>query len=152
MPTDDYAFNTITSLYADKTFIFYGAKYHYIIRHTGITGISNNSETWDIEHIKAFNFIYDYLKEHNSLDDRLKKFQLYPFFKVDTQEKFECYKTFFEKIREDFYKNQHIYNELERFFINSILSSQNIEEYLSKYHKDITIGLLRDRINNKTNN
>lgn len=140
---DDVVFNAITTLYTDKTFIFYGANYHYTIHNSGMVGQAETTSTKDLNHIKAHSLIYDYLKEHNKLDDRLKLFRVYPFMKVDTEEKFNFYKMFLEKIEEDFHKNESIYNDMEKFFAYSILNTPTYEEYLKNYNKSVTIGFLR---------
>ena len=141
--TDDVVFNAIVDMYVDKTFVFYGENYHYTVNNTSVTGIAKSVDDRDLQHIKAHSMIYDYLKEHNKLDDRLKLFRVYPFMKVDTEEKFYYYKMFFEKIRLDFYKNEGIYNDMEKFFVESVLSSSTHSKYLQNYNKIVTIGFLR---------
>jgi len=141
--TDDVVFNAIVDMYVDKTFVFYGEKYHYTVNNTGVTGTAKTVDDRDLQHIKAHSMIYDYLKEHNKLDDRLKLFRVYPFMKVDTEEKFEYYKKFFEKIEPDFHKNEDIYNDMEKFFAYSLLNTSSYEEYLKNYNKVVTIGFLR---------
>jgi len=140
---DDVVFNTITTIYTDKTFVFYGEYYHYVIHNFGMVGQAEASNSKDLNHIKAHSMIYDYLKEHKKLDDRLKLFRVYPFMKVDTEEKFNFYKGFIEKIEHDFHKNESIYNEMEKYFAYSLLNTSNYEEYLKKYNKIVTIGFLR---------
>ncbi|MBR6162663.1 glycosyltransferase family 2 protein [bacterium] len=141
--TEDVVFNAIVNLETERTFVFYGPKYHYNVVQTGLTGTVKSDDNRDLQHIKAHDLIYDYLKKHNKLDNRLKLFRVYPFIKVDSREKFDCYKQFFEKIESDFKKNENIYNELEKFFANSLLTSPNYEEYLKNYNKIVTIGFLR---------
>lgn len=140
---DDVVFNAITTMYTDKTFIFYNEKYHYVIHKNSMTGQTEASNTKDLNHIAAHSLIYDYLKEHDKLYDKLKLFRVYPFMKVDTEEKFDFYKKFFEKIEENFKKNENIYNEMEKYFAYSLLNSANYEEYLKNYNKVVTIGFLR---------
>ena len=141
--TDDVVFNAIVNMYCDKTFVFYGEKYHYTVDNTSVTGIAKSYNDRDLLHIKAHSIIYDYLKEHNKLDNRLKLFRVYPFMKVDTEDKFNFYKNFFEKIEADFHINENIYNEMEKYFAYSLLNSTNYENYLEKYNKVVTIGFIR---------
>lgn len=141
--TDDVVFNTIVNMYCDRTFVFYGEKYHYTVNNTSVTGIAKSVDDRDFQHIKAHSVIYDFLKERNKLDNKLKLFRVYPFMKVDTEEKFEFYKKFFEKIENDFHKNENIYNEMEKFFAYSLLNTPTYEEYLKNYNKVVTIGFLR---------
>ncbi len=141
--TDDVVFNAIVDMYVDKTFVFYGEKYHYTVNNTSVTGVAKTVDDRDLQHIKAHSMIYDYLKDHNKLDNKLKLFRVYPFMKVDTEEKFEFYKKFFEKIEKDFHKNENIYNDMEKFFAYSLLNTKTYEEYLKNYNKVVTIGFLR---------
>ena len=141
--TDDVVFNAIVDMYVDKTFVFYGEKYHYTVNNTSVTGVAKTVDDRDLQHIKAHSMIYDYLKDHNKLDDKLKLFRVYPFMKVDTEEKFEFYKKFFEKIEKDFHKNENIYNDMEKFFAYSLLNTKTYEDYLKNYNKVVTIGFLR---------
>ena len=141
--TDDVVFNAIADIQTEKTFVFFGPKYHYNINMTGLTGEAKSDDNRDLQHIRAHSLIYDYLKEHNKLDNRLKLFRVYPFMKVDSSEKFIEYKQFFEKISEDLKKNENIYNDLEKYFASSLLSSSDYEEYLKNYNKVVTIGFLR---------
>ena len=104
---EDVVFNAITTMYADRTFVFYGKNYHYTVTEESMTGRIHKRGTQDLEHIKAHSMIYDYLKEHNKLNNQLKLFRVYPFMKVDSQEKFDFYKQFFAKIEADFHQNEN---------------------------------------------
>jgi len=141
--TDDVVFNAIVDMYCDKTFVFYGEKYHYTVSNTSVTGVAKSIDDRDLQHIKAHSMIYDYLKEHNILDNKLKLFRVYPFMKVDSEEKFNFYKKFFEKIESDFHKNEDIYNDMEKYFAYSLFNSSDYEQYLKNYNKVVTIGFLR---------
>ena len=140
---DDVVFNAITNMYCDKTFVYNGENYHYTVHNMSMTAQAEASDNKDLNHIKAHSLVYDYLKEHNKLDRRLKLFRVYPFLKVDTEEKFNYYKEFFEKIKQDFHKNEDIYNEMEKYFAYSLLNSKDYEEYLKNYNKIVTIGFIR---------
>ena len=140
---DDVVFNTITTIYGEKTYVFFGEKYHYTVNDTGMTGQAETSNSKDLNHIKAHSMIYDFLKERKMLDDKLKLFRVYTFIKVDTEEKFNFYKSFFEKIETDFRRNENIYNEMEKYFAYSLLNSSNYDEYLKNHNKIVTIGFLR---------
>lgn len=141
--TDDVVFNAIVDMYCDKTFVFCGEKYHYTVNDTSVTGVVKSIDRRDLQHIKAHSMIYDYLKENNILDNKLKLFRVYPFLKVDSEEKFDFYKKFFEKIESDFHKNENIYNDMEKYFAYSLLNSSDYEQYLKNYNKVVTIGFLR---------
>lgn len=144
---DDVVFNTITTMYSEKTFVFYGENYHYTINPQSMTGQAEISNSKDINHIKAHSIIYDFLKERKILNNNLKLFRVYPFMKVDNEEKFNYCKKFFEKIESDFHKNEYIYNEMEKFFAYSLLNTQTYDEYLKTYNKVVTIGFLRQKKN-----
>lgn len=141
--TDDVVFNAIADMYTDKTFVFYGEKYHYTVNNASVTGVAKSSDDRDLQHIKAHDMIYDYLKNHNKLDSRLKLYRVYPFMKVDTEEKFIFYKEFFKKIEQNFYDNESVYNSIEKYFAYSLLKTPDYQEYLKNYNKVVTIGFLR---------
>lgn len=149
--TDDVVFNAIVNMYTDKTFVFYGEKYHYTVNNNSVTGVAKSVDDRDLQHIKAHSMIYDYLKKHNKLDKNLKLFRVYPFMKVDTEEKFIFYKNFFEKIKTNFNENESIYNDMEKFFAYSLLNTSTYEEYLANYNKVVTIGFLRQGKNSVSN-
>ena len=142
---EDVAFNTISAIQTNKNYLFYGEKYHYSVNQSGLTGTVTIDNNRDLQHIKAYSLIYDYLKEHNLSFDSLKLFRVYPFFKVDSKEKFNSYKEFFVKIKDDFLKCENIYNDLEKYFAFSVLNSQNYDDYLKNYNPVVTIGFLRKR-------
>ena len=141
--TDDVVFNAITSIYCDKTFVFYGEKYHYTVNEQSVTGNAKAEDNRDLQHIKAHYMIYKYLKEHKIFDERLKLFRVYPFMTVNTKEKFDYYKMFFETIENDYKTNIEQYNDMEKYFADSIFKSSNYDEYLQNHNKIVTIGYLR---------
>lgn len=141
--TDDVVFNAITSMYCEKTYVFFGETYHYTVNEQSVTGNAKSEDNRDLQHIKAHYMIYNYLKEHNVYDERLKLFRVYPFMTVNTKEKFDYYKMFFETIENDYKNNINEYNDMEKYFAQSILTSSDYEEYLKNYNKIVTIGYLR---------
>ena len=146
---DDAAFNIIATISTEKTLGFWGEKYHYTVRDKSITGKSNADGVWDLDHIKAFDAVYDYLKEHNRLKKNLKLFQAYSvYFNVDSEEKFNVYKMFFEKIKDDFYNNEEIYSDFEKEFAKSILNAKDFQDYKNNFHGRIRILKLINKKNN----
>ena len=142
---DDVAFCSIVSLLSDKTFVFSGESYNYRISASSMTGVITRENKKDIEHINAYSVLYDYLKEHNYLQNNLKLFRVYPFMKVDTEDKFWTYKNFIEKIKDDFITYECTYNDLEKYFAYSFMDTNTYGEYLEKYNKVVTIGYIRQR-------
>ena len=140
---DDVEFNTIANMYTENTFVFYGENYYYTNNSSSVMANAKSCDCLDMLHIKAYSLIFDYMKERGKFDDRIKLFRVYPFMKVDTEEKFVFYKKFFEKIENDFHNNESIYNELEKYFAYSILNTKNYGEYINNYNKVVTIGFLR---------
>ena len=105
--------------------------------------------TWDLGHFKVYNAIYDYLKEKNMLKDGLKLFNVYPNdYNVETEEKFNFYKMFFEKIKDEFYKNEYIYTDFEKVFAKSLLKAKDFNDYKNNCNKMVRIFKLIDRKHN----
>lgn len=140
---NDFVFHYISHIYTEKTYVFKGPVYHYISRDDSITGIAKYKNNRDYSVMKAYSLIFDYFNKNNLFDNKIKLFCVWPFYQVDTAEKFFLYKDFFEKIKVNFQKNIDLYNDLERFFAESILSVESLDEYKKKYNPSVTIAFLR---------
>ena len=83
---------------------------------------------WPYNYISSIYSIDGLPERYNLLNDKLKLFKVYPFFRVDTEEKFSYYKMFFEKIKDNFYRNENIYSDFERTFAKNILNAESLKE------------------------
>lgn len=148
---NDFVFHYISHAYLDSMFVFFGSGYHYISRSDSITGVSKKQNNRDLFVIKAYNFIYDYFKKNNLLNKNdIKMFNVWPFFATDTEEKYNFYKMFFKKINaEHLNANSHLYNELELFFANSILSSKSFNDYKNTYGINVMMSFMRRKKNDR---
>lgn len=146
---NDFVFHYITHIYIEKLFVFNGPGYHYISRNDSITGVTKKINNRDLYVIKAYSFIYDYFKKHNLLNkSSVKMFSVWPFFMVDSEDKYNFYKSFFEKINtEHFVPEIQLYNELECFFANAILSSKDFENYKMSYGTNVALSFMRRKKN-----
>ena len=146
--SDDVFFNTIAAIYSDRTYVFYGEKYHYTIHSESMTETATAKNIWDLEHFRAYNQIYEYLQENKLYNDGIKLFKANPSeYSVDTPEKLDFYKMFFEKIKEKYYKNREIYSDFEKAFAESIIAAKDFDDYKNNCNKMVRIFKLIDRKN-----
>jgi len=140
----DIIFNYIVNSYANKIFAFSGSAYHYIIRDDSLSGIAEKNNNRDLNTMKAYNIIYDYLLEHDLLKiNRAKLFNVSPFYKVDTQEKFDLYKSYFEKIKEYLYAHKEQYNAMDLFFCSIISESRSFNDYKASYPQSVAMAFVK---------
>lgn len=143
---DDFIFHYISNIYADKTFLFYGSVYHYRLRGDSITGLAKAQKSWDLQFMKAYDAIYDYYNKHGFLKNcPLKLFNMMSFFAVDSEEKFNFYHAFFNKIEPYFRENEQLYNEMDKHFRKIILDCKDYNEYRTKHIANVTVDYLRNR-------
>jgi glycosyltransferase involved in cell wall biosynthesis len=146
---NDNTFHYITQIYTDRIFVFYGPTYHYLCRKDSITDTGKQEDDRDLWIMLSHEKAFDYFMQNNIEVGNIKLFQVLPFFKVNTPEKFALYKNFFNKIKLKMDKTENIYNELELFFADSILNSDTFEDYKNKYGPSVTMNYIkRKKLNN----
>jgi len=145
--TEDNVFHYVTSLHAGTIYAFFAeAAYHYVIRDDSVTGIVQKNNQRDYVTMRANEIIYDYLASHNMLEEsKVKLFNMYGFLKVDTEEKFNLYQRYFRKIEGYLKNHREQYNAMDMFFAESILSSNSLEDYLSRYSANVAIAFFKKR-------
>lgn len=141
----DVAFHYLAHLCISKTWAFEGAAYHYSVRLVGNVGSSKARGEWDLWHIRAYESVFDYLQKHDLLNGvPIKLFNVGPFFAVDSAGKFACCKQFIEKIwATHFCLKRELYNDLDRYFADSIHDCGDYEEYRRRFPVSVPLGYLR---------
>ncbi len=142
---EDNVFHYIAHLHADTIFAFCSsAAYHYIIHDDSLTGVVKANNQRDYFTMKAYDLIFDYLKENNLLEkNKARLFNISGFFKVDTPEKYLLYKTYFRKVQPYLESSKELYNELDTFLMNSILESDSFEDYKQTYPVSVAMSYLK---------
>lgn len=145
---EDNVFHYMTSFHASSIYYFNGKQtYHYMIREDSVTGVVKKRNERDLSTMKANELIFDYLSEKGLLEKNdAKLFNTYPFFKVDTKAKYDQYKGYFQKILDFLNNHKDMYNEMDWFFVNSILNSDSLEDYLSRYSANLAMGFVKSKM------
>ena len=141
--TEDAVFHFIVHLLASSAFAFSASSaYHYIRRDDSVTGVIKSTNRRDLQTMMAYDLIFDYLRDNDLLEKNpAKLFQLSPFFKVDTGEKFAFYQSYFRKVRD--YMDSEKYNDMELFFADSVLSAASYDEYRAKHPASVAIAYIK---------
>lgn len=137
---EDFYFQAVSFANLDKFYTIDGPAYYYLDRPNSIM---NTLVDDDLNMIKVYNCVFDYLGSRNKLSEKNKLFYIMPSFKISDERRYEVYKTFFEKIKPYFMQNKQIYNDMESFFITSLLSTTSFEEYRSRFPASVAISYLR---------
>lgn len=147
---DDVVFHYLTHAYCDHLFVFLGSSYHYVIRSESIVGTAKQKDDRDLCIMRAYALVYEEYKRRGILNAfPCKMFNVGPYFKVDTAEKFAFYKTYFATIWEEHYlPSRNLYNDLDRFFAESIHTVTTFEEYKATYGTIVTVSFIRQRKRN----
>ncbi len=140
---EDFVFHYITHAHTDKIYAFWGSSYHYVIRNESITGQTKVNKNQDLWIMKAYEEIFGYYKEKNLIENSsIKLFNVWPNLTIDTEDKYTFFKDFFIKISTCYFQ-QNLYNELDNFFINNILNTENYEDYKTKFSPSVTMSFIR---------
>lgn len=145
--TEDNVFHFMTNVNASSIYAFRGKyAYNYVLHNDSVTGIVKANNQRDYVTMKANDIIYDYLSSHGLLGKtRARVFSVLGFFKVDTDEKFELYKSFFTKIEAFLRQHEEDYNELDLFFADAVLSADSLEDYLSRHPVSVGMAYIKNK-------
>ena len=87
-PHEDVFLHYATFAFAQKVSFFDGPVYHYSYREESISKAKHDR---GLEHIKAYSQIYDFYKENDLLNKKIKLYSTMPFFIIKNEEMFNEY-------------------------------------------------------------
>tara|TARA_Y100000590_G_scaffold201045_1_gene228467 strand:- start:5910 stop:6893 length:984 start_codon:yes stop_codon:yes gene_type:complete len=138
---EDVYFKSITELFVDKTFVFYGDAYHYRIRENSI--ITGSTQTLE-KHIKIWHLIYSYYKENDLFDEYGIGFIIWNKFRdFENEDAFNAGKKFVEFMESEVELSSLINNSMDKFTYNIFKSVDSLEEYNKKFNKDLRLLFIR---------
>lgn len=141
---NDLYFHYITNILSDKLYIFKGPAYYYRYVSEGIIATATKTNVRDLSTIKIYNLIFDFYEGKKLLDKYdIKMFNVFPFFMVDSEDKYDYYVSYFKKIKKHLEEKSNLYNSLELFFANNILNSKSYGEYVSDFGKNVMMSFVR---------
>ena len=139
---EDFYFQYVCFAHADKIYTFDGPAYYYRHRTGSFMDTLTND---DLKMIKVYQYIYNYRMQNQMMDIPMKLFYMMPCFCITDQMRFAIYKDYFEKIKPYFEKTQDLYNDVEKFFVQTMCSVSSFEEYRTKFSPSIAISYLRKK-------
>ena len=137
---EDLYFHYTSFAMANKIYYTKQSYYHYLDRNSSISKTDKNA---GVNYIKVYNLIYDFYKEHNLLDKKIKIYSTIPSFNIKDENAYTIYKSYFDKTINYINNNSEIFNELDLYFANNVANSASYEDYISKFPKSATISFLR---------
>lgn len=144
---EDLFFQYISYYYAKEVFVIDGSYYYYNIRDNSIMTNTSNRDNFDLNHLKIFNLIFEYLENKSALKNaNLKLFNDKIFFQDLTEEKYLLYKNYFEKISCYVEIKKSLYKDIELMFMGFVLNTKTYEDYKTKYNADFKVIFLREKI------
>ena len=139
-PHEDVFFHYATFAFARNVSFFNGSAYHYLYREQSISHLNHD---WGMEHIKVFSLIYDFYKENQLLDKKIKLYSTMPFFTIKTEDMFNEYKKYFMKVLDYITENSDVFCAADIFIAKCLSDCKNYSEYASKYPANLTMIFLR---------
>lgn len=136
---EDNYFHYITFAYAEKIYFFNGSPYYYRETENSITS-THKSDSDKI--INVLSLIYDYYKEHKFLDRNIKIYYTMPLYSINDEKTYTAFKKYFTKAG-NYILNNDIYTDIDKYFCKNILSTENYNEYISKFPKNVAISYIR---------
>ena len=144
---NDVVFHYLAHAYCERSFVFSGPAYHYVSRSESITGSAKQKDDRDLCVMRAYTLVYQEYKRRGILNSfPCKMFNVWPYFKVDTEEKFAFYKDYFTVIWDEHYLPfRGLYNDLDRYFAESVHSAKTLDDYKTTYGPIVTVSFIRNR-------
>ena len=137
---EDLFFHYATFAFAKDVSFFDGPAYHYLLRENSISNVSHD---WGTEHIRVFSQIYDFYKDNNLLDKRIKLYATMPFFVIKTAEMFQVYHDYFKKVLPYFKANADVFPQSDLFIAEIITKYDDYETYKPHHSSALIMLFLR---------
>lgn len=134
--SEDEAFHRLSHIRTPKAFVFYGPKYYYSVRAGSIMDSVNSNARHDLCMLRVFDTVYREYRKAGLLNRYpVKMFHVAPYFNLNTEEKFHAFKTYFEMIVDEHYREmEYIYNDVEKCFFKAVIESSDYNRY-KLHHK-----------------
>lgn len=144
---EDVVFHCLAHAYCERSFVFAGPAYHYECRDDSLTGAAKRRDDRDLWIMRAYDLVYREYRRRGLLNVfPCKMFNVGPYFKVDTAEKFAFYKAYFAEIWDEHYlPSRSLYNDLDRFFAESVHGAETFEGYKAAFGTVVTVSFIRSR-------
>ena len=125
--SEDYYFSRVAQMTAESIYTFFGPAYHYLSRRGSLSKLNT------FDHIIASCLSYRRFKAMSIPLEGIKLFYCEPMLAVDSEEKYDFIKAFFEEMQPDMLKNPDLYTNFDCFCFDSLSSCQSWEEWSGRH-------------------
>ena len=137
---EDLFIQYVTFAKAQKIFYTEGSTYHYRDREDSF---SKTQYDTGVNCVRTFGLIYDYVKENNLLDKNMKIYSTHSWFCIKNEQIYDEYKKYFCKAIDYLNSHKELYNEMDLYFANNVVNSENYDDYVSKYPQSAALSFIR---------
>ncbi len=138
---EDVPFSGVADLSQAHCYIFDGPAYHYYQRDGSLI----RNKDFSYYHVLAFISLYNALRSRGIRTEGARLFATFKALILDTQEKFKVVHDYAEIIAEEVRRNPDNYTYHDRFLIDALLSCDDYESYLSRYHINSVVAIVKNK-------
>ena len=139
--TEDIYFTGLAGSLTPRTFVFRGPFYHYLQRPESLL----HQRDLCYHNIVSFKYLHDQRLSRGLPTEGLRLFYGGQVL-LDTEDKFEFVKPFFNAIAPEVRRHAELYAPVDLFLMEAVLSSADYADFRSRFNPNITISFVRSRL------
>lgn len=141
--TEDIFFAGLAGSFHDTGLVFRGPFYHYLQRQESLL----HQRDLCYHNIVSFKALYDERQSRGLPTEGLRLFYGGTVI-LDSKEKFDFAKAFFERICEEVHRHPELYAPVDLFLMGAVITSKDYSGFLTRYSPNISIAFIKSRIKN----
>ena len=138
--TEDIYFTGLASSYQESMLVFRGPYYHYLQRPESLL----HQKDLCYYNIFSHKVLFEERRSRSQDTEGLRLFYGGPVV-LDSEDKYNLIKPFFEEIAPEVRRHQDLYAPIDLFLMEAVLSCQDYHAFLSKYGCNIMFAFIRSR-------
>lgn len=138
---EDIFFAGLAGSLTPRAFVFRGPFYHYLQRAESLL----HQRDLSYHNIVSFKFLHDQRLSRGLPTEGLRLFYGGQVL-LDTEDKFEFVKPFFNAIAPEVRRHAELYAPVDLFLMEAVLSSADYADFRSRFNPNITISFVRSRL------
>ena len=141
--SEDYYFCRLASVISEKINTFNGPMYHHVRREGSL------STTNDFDNIRAAKMLFDEFKARSLDVNGLKLFYM-GLLVLDSQERFDFIRSFFEEIQPYVAKSFDLYRNDDLYCLETVLSCRDWEDFKNRYNPSMVVNFALNHLKKKS--
>lgn len=138
--TEDIFFTGLASSYQASMLVFRGPYYHYLQRPESLL----HQKDLCYYNIFSHKVLFEERRSRSLGTEGLRLFYGGPVV-LDSEDKYNLIKPFFEEIAPEVRRHQELYAPIDLFLMDAVLSCQDYQDFLQKYGRNIMFAFIRSR-------